>query len=342
MKNKKPTQADVARLAGVSRATVSYVINGKDTKGVPISQETRRHVLNAVEELGYVVNAGAQALRSGDTKTIGVLVPIYENPFFWEILSGISNEAAAAGYSLLVAHNAPTPEQENKSVKELAEQRVDGMILLTEFKSLPAQIMQQLQGTTRPVVEISSTPSEFDYVHQGYEDGMQAMMSHLFDHSHRRIMFLHGVKDASQGLDRLNAYRASYQNAGIPFEDELVVRCGPLMEDGYQAVYHLLQQPNRPTAIVAINDLLGMAAMRAATDLGLSVPNDLSVAGFDNIPFTSYTVPRLTTVASDPAQNGRDAVQLLLKRLQKPKRPREVITSNWQLLIRESTGPAPI
>lgn len=333
--------SDVARLAGVSRATVSYVINGKDTLGVPISGETRQRVLNAVDELGYVINAGAQALRSGDTRTIGVLVPVDENPFFWKILNGISEEAKDAGYSLLLARNSLTPEQENQSVKELAEQRVDGMILLIEFKALPDQIIEQLRKSGRPIVEISSTDSEFDLIHQGYGAGTQALMSYLFELGHRRIGFIYGVKLAIQGLDRLNAYRQALQEADIPFSQNLVVQCGPSMEEGYQAARQLLGQTHRPTAILAINDLLGVAAIRAAVDLGLRVPDDVSIASFDDIPFANFIVPRLTTVAGDPEQNGRDAVRLLLKRLRKPTRPRDVIAANWQLHIRESTGPVP-
>jgi LacI family transcriptional regulator len=338
---KRPTQADVARLAGVSRATVSYVMN-EDSGRVPISEETRRHVLNAIEQLGYKVDARAQSLRSGNTKTIGVLLPIYENPYFWQILRGISEEAEAAGYSLLLAHSSLTPEQESQSVKELAEQRVDGLVLLMGFKQLSEQVMDQLRNSNHPIVEISATQSEFDLVHQGYSDGAQALMSHLFDYGHQRIGFVYGVTISSQGFDRLEAYRQAFEEAGLPYDESLVYRCGELMEDGYQATLHLLSQPNRPTALLAINDLLGIAAIRAAVDLGLRVPEDVSVASFDDIPFSSFIVPRLTSIAGRPQQTGRDAVSLLLQRLNNPDLPRQVITGGWELHIRESTGPAPV
>jgi DNA-binding LacI/PurR family transcriptional regulator len=338
---KRPTQVDVARLAGVSRATVSYVLNDPTDQRIPISPETRNRVLNAIAELGYEIDARAQALRSGDTKTIGVLLPIYENPFFWQILSGISTEAEASGYSLLLAHSSLTPEEENQSVRELAEQRVDGLIMLIGFKLLPEQVMNQLRRSTRPIVEISGTASEFDYVHQGYGAGTQVLMNHLIELEHRRIGFIYGVTVPSQGFDRLDAYRKALEAAGLAYDESLVYQCGQLLEDGYRAALHLLSQPNRPTALLAINDLLGMAAIRAAADLGLRVPDDVSIASFDDIPFTDFIVPRLTSVSGLPEQNGRDAVRLLLKRLSNPDRPREVITSDWNLVIRESTGPAP-
>lgn len=341
MDKKRPTQADVARAAGVSRATVSYVLNAQTDQRIPISSETRQRVLDVIGQLGYEVDARAQALRSGDTKTIGVLLPLYENPYFWQILLGISKEAEAAGYSLLLAHNSLTPEQENQSIRELAEQRVDGLVMLIGFKMLPEQVVNQLRRSSRPIVEISGRVSEFDFIHQGYGAGTHALMSHLIERGHKRIGFVYGVTIPSQGFDRLEAYRLSLEAAGLPYDEALICHCGPLMEDGYQAALDLLSQPNRPTALLAINDLLGIAAIRAAADLKLSIPNDVSIASFDDIPFTSFAVPRLTSISGNPEKNGRDAVRLLLRRLSDPQRPREVINSEWQLHIRESTGQAP-
>jgi len=340
---KKPTQLDVARLAGVSRTTVSFILNGKDTKGVPISEETRQRVLKAIDELGYVVNAGAQALRSGDTKTIGVMLPIYENPFFWEILHGLSSEANEAGYKVLLANSILDPEQTNETISELAEQRIDGLIILMEVASLPEPAMEQLRKSTHPIVEGSSAlSSEFDLIHQDYGEGMTAIMSHLFELGHRRIGYLHGVQEATtQGQDRLHAYTQAFLDANLPYDPSWIYRCGQSMEEGYETALQLLQQPDRPTALVAINDLLAIAAISAASDLGLRVPDDISIAGFDNIPFARFSVPKLTTVASQPVQKGRDAVRILLKRLKEPDHPRQVVTATWKLIVRESTGPVP-
>lgn len=338
---KKPTQTDVASLAGVSRATVSYVINGKTALGVNISDETRQRVLNVVDELGYVVNAGAQALRRGDTKTIGVLLPLYENPFFWDVLRGVCREAHELGYKVLFTNSVLNTKKADQTVAELAEQRVDGLILLTELESLPEPMTKQLRESTRPVVEISSTTSHFDHVKQDYGEGTKVLMSHLVELGHRRIAFLYGVHKPNQGQDRLPVYRRFLEDAGIAPDESLIYRCGPTMEDGYRAARDLMQHADPPTAIVALNDLLGIATIRAAADLGLQVPGDVSVAGFDDIPFARFVVPRLTTVAGDPEQNGRDAVQLLIKRLKEPDRPNEVITARWELCVRESTGSAP-
>jgi LacI family transcriptional regulator len=338
---KRPTQTDVARVAGVSRATVSYVLNDPLDRHIQISPETRQRVLDAIAQLGYEIDARAQALRSGETKTIGVLLPVYENPFFWQILIGISSEAQACGYHLLLAHDSLNPDQESHSIRQLSEQRVDGLILLIGLKEFSKQIMTQLRDSTRPIVEISGMTSEFDYVHQGYGEGAYALMAHLIELGHKRIGFVFGVTVEAQGMDRLMAYRRALETAGLPYDETLVLRCGEMMNDGYQAAVDLLSRPDRPTALIAINDLLGLAALRAAADLGLRVPHDVSIAGFDDIPFTRFSVPRLTTVASNPEQKGREAVRLLLRRLNDSERPREVIVSGWDLIIRESTGPAP-
>ncbi len=340
-RTKKPTQSDVARAAGVSRATVSFVINGKDGAGISISPATRRRVFEAVDRLGYSVDARAQAFRSGETKTIGVYVPIYENPFFWQVLQGIASEAQASGYKLLFAHGTHTEERDRQQVQELAEQSLDGLILVTEFKLLPKLIMAQLRNSSRPIVEISSSPSEFDAVLQDYGEGMRALVAYLFELGHRRLTFIDGVEDEVQGSDRRNAFVQALDEAGLRRRGDQVVRCGPTLDDGYRAARDVLERPGRPTALLVINDLLAMATIRAATDLGLVVPTHLSVASFDNIPFAEFSVPRLTSVAGTPEKNGRDAVQLLLKRLEDPTCPRAMISAGWELIVRESTGPAP-
>lgn len=339
---KRPTQSDVARIAGVSRATVSYVLNNQTDQRIPISIETRQRVLEVIEQLGYEVDARAQSLRSGETKTIGVLLPIYENPYFWQILMGIASEAESVGYSLLLAHNSLTPEREYQSIRELAEQRVDGMILLIGFHEFSEIALNQIRKSLRPIVEISASASEFDHVHQSYGEGAIALMRHLISLGHQRIGFVCGVTVMSQGVDRITAYRQALEESNLPYDETLIHPCGELLEDGYRAAIELLSRPDRPTAVLAINDLLGIATLRAATDLGLRIPQDVSIASFDNIPFAQYTIPRLTTIASSPEENGRDAVRLLLKRLVDPKRPQEVVTSNWRLLIQESTGIAPL
>lgn len=326
-------------MAGVSRSTVSYVLNDQTQLKVPISAETRQRVLQVIAELGYEPDARAQSLRRGSTRIIGVIIPVIQNPYFWQILTGVSDALREAGYSLHLSHPPLDPQQEANTIRELTRQRVDGLILLAAVKYLLPGMTDELRKAGRPIVEITATKAEFDHVIHGYSSGTRALMTHLLELGHQRIGFIYGVTEEGQGADRLVTYRQVLREAGLFDNTSFEVHCGDKLEDAYQAAYTLLSRADRPTALLVINDMLAIAVMRAASDLGLSVPGDLSVAGFDDIPFSNYTLPRLTTVSGKAEESGRDAVRLLLNRLAEPDLPQQVTTANAELIVRESTGP---
>lgn len=337
---RRPTQKDVAQRAGVSRSTVSYVLNDQAELKIPISDDTRQRVMDAVAELGYEPDARAQSLRRGTTKIVGVIMPVIQNPFFWQTLSGISEALREAGYSLHLSHLPLDSQQETDAIRELIRQRVDGLILLASVRYLLPGMTDYLRQTGRPIVEITAASAEFDHVTRDYSSGTRALMAHLLELGHQRIGFIYGVTQDVQGLDRLLAYRQVLQEAGLSGYDPFEVHCGDKLEDAYQAAYALLNRPDRPTALLVINDMLAFAVMRAAADLGLDIPGDLSVAGFDDIPFSNYTLPRLTTVSGRAEESGRVAVGLLLRRFAQPHLPQQMATVGVQLTVRESTGPA--
>lgn len=167
------------------------------------------------------------------------------------------------------------------------------------------------------------------------------VMTHLIALQHRRIGFIYGIAVPTLGEDRLSAYRESLQAADLPVDPDLIAYCGPTIEDSYQATLRLLQLPARPTALLAINDLLAVGALRAVSDFGLKVPDDVSLFGYDDIPLSQYLVPRLSTASKDGTKTGREAVRLLLTRLQNPNQPRQDIRLPASVILRESTGPAP-
>jgi LacI family transcriptional regulator len=152
---------------------------------------------------------------------------------------------------------------------------------------------------------------------------------------------LYGVAMPELAQDRLQPYREALLAAGLPIDEQLITQCGPTIEDGYQTTFRLLERPQRPTAIIAINDLLAVGAMRAIRDAGLRIPEDISLLGYDDIPMAKYLVPRLTTVSKDITSLGRTAVRLLLARIQQPDRPNHTEQHPTRLIIRESTGPSP-
>jgi LacI family transcriptional regulator len=344
---KPPTQFDVAKRAGVSRTTVSFVLNGVRSERVPISEETRVRVLEAIEELGYVPNARARALRSGDTKTLSLIMPDFRNPHFWEIAEGVEQEARDAGYNLLVSNIPLKTENVNEIFTDLSHQRVDGLILIGSFTSNPNNGNNSLGRFLKrrlPIVELSDHYSlryEIDRVSSNYYDTTIEAMSYLLSLHHRRIGLLYGAAVPELIEDRFQPYQESLLAAGLPVEEELIIHCEPTIEGGYQATSKLLQLPERPTAIIAINDLLAIGAIRAISDAGLRNPEDISLLGYDDIAMSNYLVPRLTTVSKDISSLGRIAVKLLLARIQEPDRPYQIEHSPARLIIRESTGPSP-
>lgn len=343
----RPTQMDVARLAGVSRATVSYVLNGQADGKVPISAETQARVQRAIDELGYVPDAGAQALRSGATCTIGLIIPDLRNPHFWQNAEGVELEARAAGYRLLLSSMDLNAAYGQDSFKDLSGRRIDALILmggLVDQSAATQQILARCLKRRMPIVEIGDHAlhqQKVDNVISDYRSATRQMVAHLLGLGHRRIALIYGVAVAEMGFDRLESYRDALQAAGID-PDEFIIHCGTTMEDSYVATRALLALPAPPTAIIAINDILAMGALRAISDAGLSVPGDISLAGFDDIPETRFLVPRLTTASKEAVRLGREAVRLALRRLQDPDLPRQSVEVPSQFIIRESTGVAPL
>jgi LacI family transcriptional regulator len=345
---KRPSQVDVARLAGVSRATVSYVVNNQTDGRIPISEETRQRVLGAITELGYVPDASARALRSGSTKTIGLIIPDIHNPHFWQVADGVEQEADAAGYHLLLSSIPPENKSAEDIFKNLANRRIDGLVMIPSFiyQSEEAQkTLAQLLERHFPIVGMMAEHGDLfqniDRVTSDYRDVTVEVMTHLLSLGHQRIGLIFGIAVPDLGNDRFFAYQESLRAAGLPVDPSLMVKCGPTIEDSYRATLQLLESSTRPTALLAINDLLAVGALRAIKDLGLDVPHDISLFGYDDMPLSKYLIPRLSTASKDGSKMGREATRLLLARLKDPGRPPQQIRLPARLILRESTGPAP-
>lgn len=353
MPQSRVTSRDVAKRAGVSQTTVSFVLN--DVVEARISEETRQRVLEAIEALGYQPDARAQALRSGRTKAIGFIILDIRNPHFWEVADGAEQEARASGYHLILSNADLNPEYGKDIFKDLSGRRIDGLILMGAFfQSEEVQdTLTRLVKRRFPIVKLGEHP-DMDCVVAAYDKVTEEVISYLLSLQHRRIGLIYGTVPCGDSLptadlpiefeggpDRLLPYQESLRAAGLPVDQELIVTCEPTVEDGYQAALQLLKLPSRPTALIAINDLLAIGVLRAAGDLGLHVPTDLSLVGYDDIRLANYLVPRLTSSSKDAASVGREAVKLLLARIEEPNRPRQRVDIPARLIIRESTGPAP-
>jgi LacI family transcriptional regulator len=336
---KRPTQSDVAQVAGVSRATVSYIINEKSEKQLSITEATRQRVLEAVTKLGYEPDARARSLRSGGTNTIGLLLPDTHNPHYWEIVQGLEDELQLAGYNLLLSSTAVNPDRERQILTALLRRRIDALIMTISFVEQSQQILDTLLSRNYPVVTLGNTSFNADAVMTTYRRATREIMAHLLRLGHRRIGFVFGVGSPDLGTNRIQVYRESLENAGISVDESLIDFCGISIEDGYQATLRLLSREPRPTALLVINDWLAIGALRAAAEKSLQVPHDLSITSFDDTEIASYLYPPLTSVRSAGQEIGRQAAKLVLERIQDPQRPLRRVQIEAQVIHRASTGP---
>jgi LacI family transcriptional regulator len=335
---KRPTQTDVANLAGVSRTTVSYVLNKRSGGNIRITERTRQKVLQAAEELGYEPNAAARNLRSGLSRVIGLLVPDTQNPHYLDLLAGVEDAVVDQDYYLMLVSANLDPERERRCLRSLLQQRLDGLILTPTYPGVfESEIASRVQRYP-PIVFVS--PQEgYDCVCADFLGGAGAMMDHLISLGHRRIGLIKGVAQPDLAPYRVEAYLDGISRFG-PVDERLVVHCGHLMEDGYQATRDLLALEPPPTAIWSINDVLAVGALRAIAEQGLCVPDDISLAGFDDIPLASQLHPSLTTVRLEARELGHRAVETLLSRIEDPGHPPVRETLPTRLVVRQSTGAA--
>jgi LacI family transcriptional regulator len=219
---------------------------------------------------------------------------------------------------------------------------MDGLILMLSIGGEKVvDEIDQLADRSKPLVLLSGVVPGIDLVGTSYRDGAAALMNYLLSLGHQRIGLIYGVAHFQMGIDRMNAYREGLQNAGINGSDTLIEHCGTTIEDGYRAALRLIDRKPRPTAIMVINDLLAIGTLRAAAERGLRVPDDISIASFDDINFAAYTNPPLTTVRMDADALGRKAASLIFNRLQNPRLPVQEVWVEGELVVRASTGRPP-
>jgi len=334
----KPTMKDVARLAGVSYQTVSCVINNLPV----VKEETRQRVLEAIRQLNYTPNITARSLRSGKTRLLGLMIPDAHNPFFWQIVTGAEDEANRSGYSILLSTTSMNLEREGTAFRTLMAERLDGIIPLFTY---PEDFLDDLKsliekGFPFVLFNTSSRFLEADVVRVHYENAAQDLMKHLIEFGHRRIAMICGIGRAGLGSDRVLIYQKSLEKAGIPADPRYFVTTGNTLEDGYRAAVRLLDTDPPPTAIIGINDLIAFGAMQATLHRGCNVPEDISIAGFDDIQMSRLLAPPLTTGQADGVEVGKQFVRLILHRLHNPASPPQRYHIPTHLMIRGSTGPA--
>ncbi len=330
------TIADVARLANVSTASVSRAL----TDPTAVTQETLKAVTAAVARTGYRPNGLARALRKQATRSVLALVTDLTNPFYPAIILGMEQQAQARDYSVLMGHTGADPRREASYVGLLRDQRADGMLLMTG--SLPSGC--PASGPDRPPMVFVSEylpGSDIPSVKIDNAAAAEMLVDYLISLGHTRIAHLAGPLTRMISPERQNGYKRALQKAGLAFDAKLVREGDFTFHSGLRLGTALLSQPNRPTAFFCANDEMAAGVVKAARGLGLQVPTDLSVAGFDDIQIAEMCDPPLTTIRQPRALMGQRAMDLLIGLLEGEQPENTNITLGVELVVRASTGVAP-
>ena len=334
--HKRPTQADVARLANVSHTTVSLVLNNGVSLSVPA--ETRQRVLDAIEALGYVPDRTARSLRTRKTYTIAGVIPDITNPFYPTFERGIQDVTERHGYDLLMYNTDGSADKERKLLRLLLQGRVDGVIAV--LFHLTAKDLATLLEMNIAVVRFLAAQPELgdlpiDNIYLDNSLAAQRVVSYLISRGHTRIGMIAGQKGPREA--RVLGYSQALAQHHIPLE-EILIRSGDFTETGgYESMRELLTLTPRPSAVFAANDLMALGAMMAIREAGLRVPDDIAVAGFDDIPAARLVYPSLTTIAQFQHRLGQRAAEMLFERLNgmaPPGARREEMP--YELIVRES------
>ncbi len=307
-----PTMHDVARRAGVSQSTVSRVLN-YSTSEVTISAETISRVLAAAEELGYRIDPLARAMKGKPTGVIGIIVRRLDT-FLPLMVTALSDSLRAAGYTTIHGEAGNSADETLRLHTLFETQYCDALILMADPRGLSTEQAHKILGARHVVMTAWGVPVKgIPLVNTDNRAGAQMAMDHLIGLGHRRIAFL-DVGWSGDHLLRRQIYEATMQAHNLLYDDTTLLVSDEGMEAGYQAGRRLLTQPDPPTAIFASEDLLAMGAMRAALDLGVRVPDDLSIIGFDGLPVCQYSAPRLTTIRQ-PVETIAERITALITRL---------------------------
>ncbi|HEV7921917.1 MAG TPA: LacI family DNA-binding transcriptional regulator [Thermoanaerobaculia bacterium] len=322
---------DVAARAGVSVATVSRVLNGKEL----VREETSRQVLEAAKDLRYVPNVAARSLSIRRSHTLGIVLPDVHGEFFSELIRGIDLAARRAGYHILVS-GSHSSAAEMLEVLETMRGRVDGVVLMAPDVA-PAALREPLAADL-PLVVLSARDDQHDAITIDNYGGARLMMDHLLSLGHTRIAFICGPGQNSDARERVRGYRQAMRTVGARMEV-----AGDFTERaGFDAAQRILAADPRPTAIFAANDAMAVGVLGALAEAGVECPKEMAVVGFDDIPIARYIAPSLTTVRVDIAEIGRRAFAILFERLNASARglPRRTECVTTTLVIRKSCGAA--
>jgi LacI family transcriptional regulator len=329
------TIIDIARASGVSKSTVSLVIQGSSL----VHPETRQRVQNAIEDLGYVYNRGAANLRRARSNIVGMVINDLTNPFYTELAVGIERVFQSAGYVPLIANTAENAIRQTDVLKSFREQGLAGLII-SAARGTEEKTIREFVDVGIPVIHVMRRVpgSRAATVIPDNRRGARVAVDHLLELGHRRIAFVGGFSDMVVQQERCGGYRDALAAAGFGVDPSLIVDVLPNRDGGDSAIGQLLGMREPPTAVMCFNDVVGFGVCLGLKKRGLEPGRDVAVVGFDDVTEARHVVPALTTVAVDCFGLGERAAQLMLRMIERGTPSAENEIGSVQLIVRESCG----
>lgn len=332
----KVTVEEIARHAGVSKATVSRVLNGAQDG---VGAETRKRVRQVVEELNYDMSALRSTRNTAYSQIIALIVPDIANPFFAELIQTVENCANMHGYNILLGNTSYSQERESNYIADFVSKKVDGIILIpshttgTKNHKLPEKY-------NVPCVLLDGKIEDMCYTAGVFADNEYAMFSScelLIKNGSRKIAFISGSRGRSTSLERLAGYKTALAQYGIPFDPSLVAHGNYTLESGYNAIIDFERMGIRYNAVLAANDMMAIGAMKALKEFSCKIPEEVEIIGFDNISFALHSDPPLTTTQQPTIEMGRRATEMLIEVLNGAEPTDRNIRLLPKLLVRKTT-----
>ncbi len=326
---------DVAARSGVSITTVSHVVNGTRF----VSEIVRQRVEEAVRELGYVPSAVARSLKNNNTRTLGMVIPNNSNPYFAEIIRGVEERCYGAGYNLILCNSNDDVERQALYLRVLAQKRVDGLVFVASGSD--AVVRATLDDIAMPMVLLDREVAgvgEGDLVEVNHTVGGEMACRHLLELGHPRVACISGPPGLSPSSKRRAGWKNALESAHVERTESDLARGDFTARGGYLAMQSLLKHRPRPSAVFVCNDLMAFGALAAIGEAGISVPEQISIVGFDDIELAAFSAPPLTTVAQPKLQIGTLAAELLLERVETGRREARRVILEPQLKVRGSTA----
>jgi LacI family transcriptional regulator len=332
---RRATIRDVAEAAAVSRSTASRALTGRGY----VAPVVRDRVRKVARDLGYVADATARHLRQQSGSSVGVLVTDLRNDFYASLAAGVSQQARRRQYTMMLSDDAASADVEAETAEAFVALRVAGVVVTP----VSAEISTYLGRHRIPVVEVDRqfAPGICDAVVVDNEGAARAVTAELLELGHRRIALVIDETHWTTGRDRSAGYRAAFTAAGLPFDPSLVVTAGWDVGGAQREARALLRLAEPPTAVFAANNVLAEGVWRAAAELGLDIPSDLSLVSFDDVPWMSMVRPGITAVAQDAVAMGEAAMSQLVERIVAPLAPVRTVMLSSTLMHRGSTAPPP-